>query len=134
MQDKPSNVPKTQPNGAVLKSIDVLLERRATGHFTPKPIPRDYLDAILALATQAPSGYNLQPWRFIVVHDEENRRRLQKVAFNQPKVTEAPVVIICLGMKEEWKERYGSEPDKPYPARFSTNAVVYAERYGAPWQ
>src|SRR5919202_266297 len=51
-----------------------------------------------------PSGYNLQPWRFIVVRDEENRKRLQKVAFNQPKVAEAPVVIICLGMKEEWKQ------------------------------
>ena len=63
------------------------------------------LEAILQLGGQAPSGYNLQPWRFIVVREKENRLRLQKAAFNQPKVAEAPVVIIAVGMKEEWKER-----------------------------
>jgi nitroreductase len=106
MQDKPGNLPTTQPNGAALKSIiDVMLERRATIHFAPDPVPDEYLNAILSLAGQAPSGYNLQPWRFIVVRQEENRRRLRAVAFNQPKVSEAPVIIICLGMTEEWKAR-----------------------------
>lgn len=106
MQDKPNNLPRQQVNGTQLKSIiDVLLDRRATMHFRPDPVPDEYLNAILALAGHAPSGYNLQPWRFIVVRNEENRKRLQKVAFNQPKVAEAPVVIICLGMKKEWKNR-----------------------------
>lgn len=106
MQDKPTDFPRTQPNGEPLKSItDVILERRATIHFNPaEEVPEEVLEAILKLGTQAPSGYNLQPWRFIVVRDEENRKRLQRVAFNQPKVAEAPVTIICLGMTEEWKE------------------------------
>lgn len=108
MQDKPENYPTTQPNGAPLKPItEVLLNRRATNHFTDEEVPEEYLNAILRFGGQAPSGYNLQPWRFIVVRDAENRKRLQKVAYNQPKVAEAPVVIICLGMKEEWKERAG---------------------------
>ncbi|PYS48715.1 MAG: nitroreductase family protein [Acidobacteria bacterium] len=106
MKDKPTNFPKTQPNGEPLKPItQVLLDRRASMHFTNEEVPEEYLNAILSLAGQAPSGYNLQPWRFVVVRDEENRKRLQKVAFNQPKIAEAPVVIICLGMKDEWKER-----------------------------
>jgi len=106
MQDKPTNLPTIQPSGDGLKSIiDVMLDRRATNHFAAEPVPEEYLKAILTLAAQAPSGYNLQPWRFIVVREEESRRRLQAVAFNQPKVAEAPVVIICLGMKEEWKAR-----------------------------
>ena len=106
MQNKPRNYPTAQPNGEPLKPItEILLERRATSHFTKEAVPEEYLNAILSFGTQAPSGYNLQPWRFIVVRDEENRKRLQAVAFNQPKVAEAPVVLICLGMKEEWKER-----------------------------
>lgn len=106
MQDKPTNLPTTQPNGERLKPItQVLLDRRATNHFKSDPVPDEYLEAILKVGAQAPSGYNLQPWRFIVVREEENRKRLQQVAFNQPKVAEAPVVIIFLGMKEEWKER-----------------------------
>src|SRR5918911_4251699 len=108
MQDKPAHYPTTQPNGEPLKPLtQVLLERRATRHFTDEEVPEEYLNAILSFGGQAPSGYNLQPWRFIIVRDAENRKRLQKVALNQSKVGEAPVVIIALGMKEEWKERAG---------------------------
>lgn len=106
MQDKPTSLETVQPDGTPLKSIiQVLLDRRATSHFEPDEVPETILNAILEFAAQAPSGYNLQPWRFIVVRDPENRKRLQKVAFNQPKIAEAPVVIIALGMKEEWKKR-----------------------------
>jgi nitroreductase len=98
------DLPTTRPDGKPLKPItDVLLERRATPHFLPDEVPEEYLNAILELASEAPSGYNLQPWRFVVVRDAENRKRLQSVAFNQPKVAEAPVVVIAVGMKEEWK-------------------------------
>lgn len=106
MDDKPTNLPTTQANGEPLKPItQVLLERRATNEFLPDEVPEEFLNAILRLGAQAPSGYNLQPWRFIVVRDEENRQRLRSVAFNQPKVGQAPVVIIAVGMKQEWKAR-----------------------------
>ncbi len=105
MLDKPTQLPTTQPGGAPLKALpQVLLDRRATSHFLPDPVPDVYLDAILRLGTQAPSGYNLQPWRFIILREPKNRKRLQQVAFGQPKIGEAPVVIIALGMKEEWKQ------------------------------
>ena len=81
----------------------VLLDRRATSHFKPEPVPQEYLESILQFAAQAPSGYNLQPWRFIVVREKENRERLKKAAFNQEKISEAPVVIIAFAMKDDWK-------------------------------
>ena len=106
MQDKPTNLPTARPDGAALKPlIAAVLERRATSRFLPDEVPDEYLNAILRVAAQAPSGYNLQPWRFIVVRDEANRRRLQAAAFNQPKVGLAPVVVIALGMTQEWKRR-----------------------------
>src|SRR5262245_40353435 len=103
--DKPQSFPTTQANGMPLKSItQVMLDRRATPHFEPDDVPEELLNAILKFAAQAPSGYNLQPWRFVVVRDAENRKRLQKVAFGQAKVGEAPVVVIAVGMKEQWKK------------------------------
>ncbi len=105
MQDKPTNLPTTRPGGEPLKPLpQVVLERRATQEFSSEEVPEEYLNAILELATQAPSGYNLQPWRFVVVRDAENRKRLQGAAFNQAKVGQAPVVVIALGMKREWKQ------------------------------
>ncbi|MDX6695037.1 MAG: hypothetical protein QOF02_2640 [Blastocatellia bacterium] len=109
MQDQPTKLPQTRPAGEPLKPLtQAVIERRATNHFNPdEAVPDEILEAILKLGAQAPSGYNLQPWRFIVVRDEENRRRLQQVSYRQPKVAEAPVVIIAIGMKEEWKEWAG---------------------------
>lgn len=105
MQDKPANLPATQPGGQPLKPYtEAVVERRATTQFLPDEVPEETLNAILQLGAQAPSGYNLQPWRFIVVRDAANRTRLQAAAYNQPKVGQAPVVIIALGMKEEWKQ------------------------------
>jgi len=105
MRDKPTNLPASQPGGEPLKPFtQAVLERRATSQFTPDEVPEETLNAILQLGLQAPSGYNLQPWRFIVVREEENRKRLQAAAFNQAKVGQAPVVIIAVGMKEEWKQ------------------------------
>jgi nitroreductase len=105
MQDRPTDFPSTQPDGSPLKPLtEAILDRRATQSFLDEGVPEEYLEAILRFGLQAPSGYNLQPWRFIVVREAENRKRLQQVAFNQPKIGEAPVVIIAVGMKEEWKE------------------------------
>ncbi len=62
-----------------------------------KPVEPDLLARILGAATLAPSPYNLQPWRFVVVRDAANPRRLQACAWNQPMVGQAPVVVIVLG-------------------------------------
>jgi nitroreductase len=81
-----------------LSAPEAIGRRRATRKFDPaRPVSDDLLGRILHLATLAPSGFNLQPWRFIVVRDERNRQRLRGCAFNQPKVSEAPVVLIVLG-------------------------------------
>ena len=104
MDDQPTNLPATRPDGGPLKPItEVLLERRATTQFRDEEIPAETLEAILRLALQAPSGYNFQPWRFVVVRDAENRKRLQGAAFGQAKVGQASAVVIALGMKEDWR-------------------------------
>lgn len=55
-----------------------------------------HLKSILIAATFAPSTHNLQPWRFLVVRDERNRRRLRAVALNRPEISEAPAVVVVL--------------------------------------
>jgi nitroreductase len=81
-----------------LPAPEAIARRRATRRFDPsRPLPDDLLRRLLHLATLAPSGFNLQPWRFLVVREERNRQKLRACAFNQPKITEAPVVVIILG-------------------------------------
>jgi len=79
-------------------------ERRATPSFTGEPIPLDDLNAILEAGLNAPSGYNIQPWRFVVVQSEETKRRLRAASFNQAKVEEASAVIVCCGDADSWRK------------------------------
>ena len=96
--------PATQTDGSPLKSItSVLLQRRATSGFRPEEVPEEFVNAILGFAAQAPSSYNLQPWRFVVVQAPENRKRLMRIT-KETKLAEAPLVVIALGMTREWKD------------------------------
>ena len=83
---------------------EVIHERRATNHFREEEIPAADLSKILHFAGQAPSGYNLQPWRFLVVQNPENRKRLQAVAFDQEKVSEAAAVVVFIGVKQQMQD------------------------------
>jgi len=79
----------------------IIKQRRATSKFVEAELSDEDLEEILFYAGQAPSGYNLQPWRFLVVRDPENKARLQKAAFDQAKVSQASAVIVFLGMTQE---------------------------------
>ena len=75
----------------------VIHERRDTPSFDGAPIPDESLHQILDAGLQAPSGYNMQPWRFIVVSSPEQKKRLRAASYNQAKVEEASVVIAACG-------------------------------------
>src|SRR5689334_18854138 len=80
----------------------VLSERRATSHYESTPVPDDDLRKILSAGLKAPSGYNLQPWRFVIVRDVGQRRLLRQAAMDQAKVEEAPVIIVACGDTQGW--------------------------------
>lgn len=76
---------------------EAIEQRRAARSFRPDPIPKAVLEEIFRLGVRAPSGFNLQPWRFIVVQEQSNKEKLKTCAFNQRQISEAPVVLICCG-------------------------------------
>ena len=88
----------------VRKSLaDAIRERRATPSFDGAPIPPEDLNDILQAGLSAPSGFNMQPWRFVVVRAEEQKRRLRAACYNQGKVEEASAVIVACGDTDGWR-------------------------------
>jgi len=78
----------------VLRAIQ---ERRSINFFEPaKELPDEKIKELLELAKLAPSSMNLQPWRVVVVKDNEKKKALRKCAFDQPKVEEASAVLIMV--------------------------------------
>ena len=60
-------------------------ERRATPSFDGTPIPAEDLRRILDAGLHAPSGYNIQPWRFVVVQIAEQKKRLREASVQPGK-------------------------------------------------
>jgi nitroreductase len=83
---------------------EAILERRATSSFEELPIHSADLERILKAGLEAPSAYNLQPWRFVVVREHEQKKKLRQAAFGQPKVEQASVVIVACGDPQGWKD------------------------------
>ena len=83
---------------------ELVRARRATDSFSPEAIPDGDLEEILRAGLEAPSSYNLQPWRFVVVRDVSQRKKLRVAAMNQKKVEEAPVVVVACGDTLGWRE------------------------------
>jgi len=78
-------------------------ERRATPGFEDVPIHSADLEKILRAGLEAPSAYNLQPWRFVVVRDREKKKQLRAASFGQPKVEQASAVVVACGDPQGWK-------------------------------
>lgn len=89
--------------GTEKKFTEIVRQRRATSSFLPTSVCDEDLERILQAGIEAPSSYNLQPWRFVVVRNPEQRKRLRVAAMNQEQVEQAPVVIVACGDTEAWK-------------------------------
>jgi len=85
----------------------VVETRRSIRQFRPDPVPDDYLTQILDAARLAPSGGNVQPWRFVLIKSLEAREKLKE--FTLGFVASAPLTIVCcsdLNANRSYRERY----------------------------
>jgi nitroreductase len=78
----------------VLTVREAAEQRRSIREYEPGPMRREDLREILRVTGLAPSAFNLQPWRFVVVETLEVKEELAGAAFNQRQVRSAPAVIV----------------------------------------
>ncbi len=102
-------LPSRSETPAAAQALEALVRRRrAMPGFLPDPVPREIVDQALRIAAEAPSGYNFQPWRFLVLTSAERREKLRSAAFGQAKISQAPVVIVATADRREWREEAGA--------------------------
>ena len=105
-----------------MRLFDTAYKRKTARKFKTDPIKEDDIQYILETAVQAPSGSNMQPWRFIIVSNPDQKQRIREAAekgeqafyesiseerkkwYNakglspaKPMLTQAPVLLIVLG-------------------------------------
>lgn len=88
--------------------FEAIKGRRSIRRYSEKPVPRHLIEKIINAGTYAPSGANLQPWKFVCVDDPYLKREIAEGAkyffIKSHHVGEAPVLIVCLAdlKKSRW--------------------------------
>lgn len=87
---------------------EAIESRRAVKAFDPQHQLRDAeIDRLLSLAMLSPTAWNIQNWRFVLVRDPALRAQLRAVAFDQPQVTDASLLIVLCADLKAWDKQPG---------------------------
>lgn len=106
--------------------------RRAVKNFDPAYSMTDAeVSRLLALTRLAPTAFNIQNWRFLVVADPQLRRAIREAAWNQSQMTDASLLVAVCADLQAWDrspERYWDHvPEKLQSAMVSTLRRVYGD-------
>ena len=116
--------------------------RRSIRSYDPTPIDESELLELVRLAARAPSAYNAQPWRFVIVRDDDLKAQLAEAAFGQQQVRRAPATIVVYSDMTDALERMpdSMHPDMPqekrdagvasFRASFANKSIEETEAWG----
>ena len=91
--------------------FEILDRRRTVRDYSNRDVPFELIEKAIATAGTAPSGANLQPWRFVVVKDAEVKRKIREAAEKEEYES------YHGRMSEKWLRRLaplGTNEDKPF--------------------
>lgn len=80
--------------------VESFRKRRSVRSYAETPVPDEVLVDIMEAARLAPSAGSVQPWHFVIVRDEEKRRRIAGGCRYGEFLSESPVVVVACGDKK----------------------------------
>lgn len=90
---------------------EMLNSRRTVRDYSGRDVPIELIEKAIATAGTAPSGANMQPWRFVVVRDPEVKRKIREAAEKEEYES------YHGRMSEKWLRRLavlGTDEHKPF--------------------
>lgn len=86
--------------------LELLKERRSIRRFTQDPVPDEYVDMVIEAARFAPSGFNQQPWDFVIVKDSALKEGIVQICETQVELNT---------QMEATRESWQTTPKAPSP-------------------
>ena len=81
-------------SGRILNVPEAAESRHSIRQYKQQPVPDNDLREIIRLTGLAPSPWNLQPWRLVVVREPALKAQLTAAAYGQRQVASAPAVFV----------------------------------------
>ena len=97
------------PASSEPSALDVIMSRKSVRSYTDQNVTEAQVETILKAAMAAPTGMNLQPWRFVVVRDQAVKDVLAGPRGGM--IAQAPVVIVVCGETVMMRRPFGAGED-----------------------
>ncbi|MEP6902736.1 MAG: nitroreductase family protein [Actinomycetota bacterium] len=109
------NFQKIESKSAQIKRAEEFYEnlnrRRTVREFSAAAVPFEIIERAILTAGTAPSGANMQPWRFVVVRNAETKQKIREAAEREE------LESYQNRMPEKWRRRLaplGTDEHKPF--------------------
>jgi len=106
--------------------FDVVKARHSIRAFQNRPIEGEKIARIIESVNLAPSAGDLQAYEIVIVRDPRRKKELDKAAWGQRFVAEAPVCLVFLVYPERSSRKYGDRGSELYCIQDATIAATYA--------
>ena len=112
-----------------------LQARKTIRKYSDNKIDHSLLESLLETAARASTTGNMQLYSVVITEEEEEKKALAPAHFNQPMVTQAPVVLtFCADFNRfnKWCEQRNAEPGYNNFQSFTTaliDAVILAQTF-----
>ena len=100
------------PKATEPSALDVIMSRTSIRHFTGEAVSAEQLEILLKAGMAAPTAMNSQPWRFVVLTDQDRIANLLGGGPRSGMFTEAGAVIVVCGQTTMMRKPFG-QPDAP---------------------
>jgi nitroreductase len=103
---------------------DAIEQRRAVKSFDADHVMTEAeIDRLMNLAMLAPTAFNIQNWRFVLVRDPALRKQVRAAAWDQAQVTDASLLVVLTADIKAWEKE---------PGRYWKNAPQPVQDYVVP--
>ena len=108
-----------------MDTFDAIRQRRAVKHYDPEHrLTADEFTELMDLALQAPTSFNMQNWRFVLVEDPELRQEIRAAAVDQAQITDASLLFVLCADLKAWEKE---------PQRYWRDAPQAVQDVLVPW-
>jgi nitroreductase len=102
---------------------EAIHNRRSIRKYKNQTLPEGTVETLIDAASHAPSAGNVQPWEFVVVKHQKNKKDLSEAAYGQKDLAEAAVVIVVCADLKRGSEIYGARGSSMYCFQDTAAAV-----------
>jgi nitroreductase len=88
-----------------MNTLDAVYQRRAVKHFDPQfTIPAEEERRLIEAAMQAPTSFNIQHWRYVIIKDRAMRQQIRALGYDQAQITDASLLVLMTADVLAWKK------------------------------